>query len=127
MRETACRVGWQPSEARSDYDAVIGYMGTLEDENQALAAHVGRIKHQREVVALADNQSDFNRSVGRLCGTIDESPQTSLAEVRAKQAEKSFLMGFAKGQCEYRDDSIANPSVFANEHANKIKNGKDGE
>lgn len=49
-----------------------------------MAAHVERIKHEREVVELADNQTDFNRSVSRLCGTIDESPKTSLAQVKAK-------------------------------------------
>lgn len=52
----------------------------LEQQNRELLAHVERIKDEREAVELADNQTVFNRSVSRLCGTIDESPTTSLAE-----------------------------------------------
>jgi len=43
MREVACKVGWQPNEARSDYDAVIGYMGVLEEENRQLNAKIEKL------------------------------------------------------------------------------------
>lgn len=69
----------------NDADAVIEQ---LERENQELAAYVERIKHDREVVDLADNETDFNRSVNRLCNTIDNPPQTSLAEHDAQVIEK---------------------------------------
>lgn len=120
-----------PQEAADLIEQLQQRVGKLEEENKALAVHVGLIKHERDVVELADNQTDFNRSVGRLCGTIDQSPQTSLAEMRAKQAEESFIFTWDCAWLNFLDKhepakTSSDINALAKEHANKIRNGKGG-
>lgn len=109
--------------------------GELEEENKALAAHVDRLEEvlSEKVIDLVRCGIGGNYGGSRyedalvkfyepLLQVRNQSPQTSLAEVRAKQAEESFIAGV---KCVTDTDE----SVYeaAEEHANKIRNGKDSE
>ena len=113
--------------------------GELESENQAMVAHI-------EVMA-DEITGIINDSVG-LAGyhmngeiaswqefdiedILEQSPQTSLAEVRAKQAEESFVAGYKAAWLNHVETSEPEPpsdwvKSGSTEHATKIRsNGKD--
>lgn len=93
----------------------------LEEEKQALAAHVERLKADSAQLLDIDEISDDEDSASvhaNMNDVLIESPQTSLAEVRAKQAEMSFIAGV---NCVAESDDSTNEA--AKEHADKIREG----
>ncbi len=86
--------------------------------SDALAAHVNAL-----IQSIQSNcYDDPSQSGKRLMELVEQTPQTSLAEVRAKQAEESFMAGN-----NYESVSISDIQATAKQHANKIRNGKGGE
>lgn len=97
----------------------------LKHDNATLAAHVDRLRCVCAKVCSQMPERITNEQKELMLMTSPyggKTPQTSLAQVRAKQAEESFIAGV---KCVTDTDE----SVYeaAEEHANKIRKGKDGE
>lgn len=116
------------NKAVSVVGAVQRYISFLENERDALEAHVATM-----IQAIQSNCYDDPSQAGqRLMKLAEQSPQISLAEhdreVRARQAEESWdeaLDAYARLRgCPILEDELC---VSKSEHANKIRNGKDGE
>lgn len=107
----------------------------LENQNQALAAHNERyrvfVERFCEKVPDTPDNHWIYPSVQVLKRATRNTPETSLAEVRAKQAEASYLCGYCDG-LKFEADIVKigsgiSAEKLSKEHANKLRNGKEGE
>jgi len=102
---------------------------SAEQERDELAAHVERINRaldeEGETIELEYCPDQFQIDNELLETVLSESPQTSLAEVKAKQAEYSYRCG-AREFCSI-NSTVSSVEIATHQHAQKIREGKDGE
>lgn len=102
-------------QQQREIEKLSAYQADLVRELQACQNVLHMLAHHGEVTWAYSE--DANK-------VLDKSPQTSLAEVRARQAYSSFLKA-AISYNDYYSASILEED--AQKHANNIRNGKDGE
>tara|TARA_B100000929_G_scaffold108179_2_gene85763 strand:- start:14327 stop:14884 length:558 start_codon:yes stop_codon:yes gene_type:complete len=94
-----------------------------KSERDALAAHVGRLE-SITTSGLANKRGSALDVLNEIGSLLEESPQTSLAEVMAKQAEESYIAGADSFRC-LGDGKDARSE--AKQHAAKIREGSTNE
>ena len=100
-------------------------------EIEALAAHVERINRvlddKGKTIEFEYCPDQFQIDNEALESVLSEAPQTSLAEVKSKQAEESYLCGYCDGLRLEADivkiDSGIDAEKLAKQHAAKIREG----
>lgn len=151
LREKCEQQQRELEEAKAEIGSLCGELGDLnhlmqqiEQERDALAAHVERVLDLRDKLNSEQFEScDWFELFDGLMNCIKfQSPQTSLAEVNSRQAEVSFTLGFIDGYMQndidskeggwqdYKNDydsfwNYANEFSFS--HVANVRNGKDGE
>lgn len=118
-------LGKQRDQFEREYKAWRELAESRLKEIEELAAHVERLEDALRMMTKWENHVDPSER-HQAIQVLNQSPQTSLAEVRAKQAEESFIDGCQAVVEEQNCPMPFNVQRRAEQHGNKICNGEDG-